>query len=96
MIELPNGEQDIEYVTKKVNHKTSPGMLTVDVQQLSCDDTGSNPITLEHKGKKLAINHIGNLQFFEYDVDNDKSKELYILSYASCQGYLKIYRISKR
>lgn len=93
--ELPNGEWDMYYVNEKVKHKTSFGNLTVDVQNLSCDDTGRNPITLDYKGKILAINHIDNLQFFEYDIDKNGSKEIYLLSYASCQGYLKIYKISK-
>lgn len=93
--EFPDGEVDIEYVKKKVVHKISFGNLTVDVQDAKCMDTGTNPISLIYKSTILQINHIDNLQFFEFDVNKNGYKELYIISYASCQGMVKIYKISK-
>lgn len=93
--ELPNGEWDIKYVKEKVKHKTHLGVLTVDVQDSKCDDTGTNPISIDYKGQSLTIKNIDNLQFFEYDTNNDGKKELYILTYASCQGFLKIYKVGK-
>ena len=93
--ELPSGEWDIKYVEEKIEHKTSYGNLTVDVQNAKCDDTGTNPITINHNGQILSINSIDNLQFFEFDVDENGINELYILSYASCSGYLKVYKIEK-
>lgn len=91
--ELPNKEWDITYLEKDVAHKTSLGELIVHVKQLKCDDTGTNPVSLKRKEGNLEILDIDNLQFFEYDLNNDGQNELYILSYASCQGYLKIYKI---
>ena len=93
--ELPNGEWDIKYVKEKVMHKTHLGVLTVDVQDSKCDDTGTNPISIDYKGQSLTIKNIDNLQFLEYDTDNDGKKELYILTYASCEGFLKIYKVEK-
>lgn len=91
--ELPNGEWDIKYIEKDVEHKTSFGELVVHIKQLKCDDTGTNPLTLKRQEGNLEILNIDNLQFFEYDMNKDDKNELYILSYASCQGYLKIYKI---
>lgn len=93
--ELPNGEWDINYIEKDVDHKTSLGELVVHIKQLKCDDTGTNPVTLKRQEGNLEILNIDNLQFFEYDLNNDGQNELYILSYASCQGYLKIYKIEE-
>jgi len=93
--ELPNGEWDIKYLEKDVEHKTSLGELVVHIKQLKCDDTGTNPITLKRQEGNLEILNIDNLQFFEYDINKDGKNELYILSYASCQGYLKIYKIEE-
>jgi antitoxin component YwqK of YwqJK toxin-antitoxin module len=93
--ELPNGEYDIKYIEKDIVHKTSLGELVVHVKHLKCDDTGTNPITLKRPEGNLEILNIDNLQFFEYDINKDGKNELYILSYASCQGYLKIYKIEK-
>ncbi len=93
--ELPNGEWDIKYIEKDVDHKTSLGKLVIHIKQLKCDDTGTNPVTLKRQEGNLEILNIDNLQFFEYDINNDGKNELYILSYASCQGYLKIYKIEE-
>lgn len=93
--ELTNGEWDFKYIEKDVDHEVSLGELVVHIEWLKCDDTGSNPITIERPEGNLEILNIDNLQFFEYDIDNDGKNELYILSYASCEGYLKIYKIEE-
>jgi hypothetical protein len=94
--ELPDGEFKIKYIKKEVNHQTSLGELTVHIKQLKCDDTGMNPITLKRDEGDLVISNIDNIQFFEYDINQDGKNELYILSYASCEGYLKIYKIQEQ
>lgn len=93
-VEDANGEIDVERTYTPEKHQTSFGELTVNVQNLQCNDTGSNPVSLIHKGKELKINQIDNLEFFEFDRDQDNKNELYLLSYKSCMGYLKIYRIA--
>lgn len=93
--ELPNGEWDFKYIEKDVDHEVSLGELVVHIEWLKCDDTGSNPITIERPEGNLEILNVDNLQFFEYDINNDGKDELYILSYASCEGYLKIYKIEE-
>ena len=92
---LPNGEWDIKYIEKNIEHRTSLGELVVHIKQLKCDDTGTNPVTLKRQEGNLEILNIDNLQFFEHDLNNDGKNELYIISYASCQGYLKIYKIEE-
>lgn len=54
-----------------------------------------NPITLKRSEGNLEIRNIQNLKFFESDVNADGKNELYVLSYASCQGHLKIYKIEE-
>jgi len=41
----------------------------------------------------LFLKEIDNIHFFEYDLDENGEKELYIFSYASCESYLKIYKV---
>ena len=61
-----------------------------------CMDTGRNPIKITRNGKTLLFNDIGNLIFFEFDSDNDGKKELYILSYFSCEGRLECYKVDDK
>lgn len=93
--ELPNDEWNVSYQKENIDHTTSFGLLTVSVRDAKCDDTGTNPISLNYHGQILEINDLDNLQFFEFDIDHDGRNELYILSYASCRGYLKVYKIQR-
>jgi len=94
--ERTDGTFDFKYLTKKVKHNTSLGKLIVHVQMQQCDDTGSNPITIKRKEGNLMISGIGNLQFFEYDLNKDGKNEIYIISYRSCAGEVKIYKVEEQ
>ncbi len=94
--ELSDGEFKIKYIKKDVSHQTSLGELIVHIKQQKCDDTGTNPITLKRNEGNLVISNIDNIQFFEFDINQDGKNELYILSYASCEGYLKIIKIQEQ
>jgi len=93
--ELENGEWDVKYVYDTIDHKSSLGKIEVIRKKLKCVDTGRNPLKIHRNGKTLEFKDIDNLQFFEYDLDNDGNKGLYVLTYQSCNGLLKIYEVKK-
>ncbi|MFH1320361.1 MAG: hypothetical protein ABII90_06895 [Bacteroidota bacterium] len=93
--ELPSGKRDVKYVNEKIIHKIGLGNLEVERKRLKCDDTGTNPITIYRNGKKLEFKEIDNLQFFEFDTDSNGKNELYVLTYRSCSGLLRIYKIDE-
>ncbi|MBI4946415.1 MAG: toxin-antitoxin system YwqK family antitoxin [Bacteroidetes bacterium] len=90
---LKNGEYDISYVLEKKYFTTQVGKVEIERKQMSCDDTGYNPIRITNNNKSIYFKDIGNIIFFEYDSDKDGEKELYILNYFSCTGHLEIYKI---
>jgi hypothetical protein len=94
--DLKNGSVDIYYDTKKRHFKTQVGQIEVAPTQFGCDDTGQNPMKISRNGKTILFKDIGNLIFFEHDIDKDGKKELYVLDYFSCMGDLKIYKIDDK
>ena len=93
---LPNGEFSKKYEDGKVSHKIEFGEFEVDrKREPQCDDTGTNPITIYRNNKKLAFRNIRNLGVFECDIDDDGKCELFILSFACCEGLLTIYKVTE-
>jgi len=93
--ELKN--EDVKIICKvgKKSFKTRFGKIEVN-RQIGCMDTGKNPLRILHSRKTLQFNDIGNLMFFEFDGDNDKKTELYIVNFFTCGGRLEIYRIDDK
>ena len=91
-----DGTFEISYPEKDFTYRTSVGKLVVHTKRLQCMDTGNNPITISHKNKKLEFNALHNIYICEYDSDKDGKKELYIVSYQSCEAHFKIYRIKRK
>ncbi|MES2656639.1 MAG: hypothetical protein V4620_13675 [Bacteroidota bacterium] len=87
-------EEDIRYFERDETVPSKKYKITVHRQQLQCDDTGNNPLTIEYKGKTLSIANLKNIQIFEYDSDKNGQNEIYIISYMSCEGHYKILKIS--
>jgi hypothetical protein len=96
VIEKKNGTIDISYVLEKKYFNARLGKIEVNREQMRCDDTGNNPVTIIRNGKKLIFKDIGNVLFFEYDIDNDNKTELYLVNYYCCLGRLEIYKIDDK
>lgn len=94
--ENKKGNIEVYYFLEKKYYKSHLGKIEVERKQMGCDDTGNNPIRLIYKNKYIYFKDIGNLIFFEFDTDNDKTNELFILNYFCCMGRLEIYKITKR
>jgi len=90
-----NEEQEYtyEYVVEDVHFPMKNFEVIVHRQKAQCMDTGNNPITIVHKGKKMELFNLKNILFFTWDSDKNGSDELYIISYASCDGLYKILRV---
>ncbi len=58
-----------------------------------CGDTGHNPLKIVRKGKNLEFPYLRNILMFEYDIDQDGKKEIYLFDYACCENELTIYKI---
>jgi len=59
-----------------------------------CTDTGNNTLSILRNGKWLKFLSKGNVFFFEYDIDNDNFKEMYLLEHEVCKNIMKIYKIN--
>ncbi len=90
---LKSGDFYISYDTTKKYFATQIGKMKISPTSLGCDDTGRNPFKITRNGKSIYFKDIGNLTFFEYDIEKDGMKELYILNSFSCRGRLEIYKI---
>jgi hypothetical protein len=58
-----------------------------------CNDTGNNPFEVQLDSGRIVFNEIENLQFFEYDLDQNGRNEIYVVNFASCMSYITILRI---
>lgn len=90
-----NNEEDVRYFERDEKIANSSYNITVHRNQLQCQDTGNNPMTIEFQGKTLELKDLKNVQIFEYDANRDGVNELYIISYQSCLGLVKILRVMK-
>jgi hypothetical protein len=69
------------------------GQLIIEAGGLQCMDTGINrPIIKNEKGI-VDFGWLGNLKLFEYDLNTDGEKEIYVISYQTCVQYVAIYKI---
>ena len=92
---IKNGLQEPFYKLEKVKIKMGTHNLIIDRKKMSCDDTGNNPLTLIDKSnKKIMFKNIKNLIVFEYDIDNDGVKEIYIIDYIICQSKITMYSVA--
>lgn len=73
--------------------KKNVGTVYVTTKSAGCYDTGNHEISVFRKAKWLRFYNSGNLFFFEYDVDQDGFGELYLFSYESCKGVMRIYKL---
>ena len=86
-------EYTYEYVLEDVHYPMKNFEVIVHRQKAQCMDTGNNPVTILHKGKKLELLNLKNILFFPFDADKNGADELYIISYQSCDGLYKILRV---
>ncbi|WP_163217345.1 hypothetical protein [Bacteroides sp. 224] len=93
MQKLPDGTSKVNYDLGKKYFQTDVGTLELKRESGGCDDTGKNPFEIQHNGNSLMFTNIGNLCFFEYDLDKNGKKELFVLNYHICASYLALYKI---
>ncbi len=89
-----NNEEDVRYFERDDVVPSKDYKIIVHREDLNCDDTGNNPLTIEYKGKKVSISNLKNVQVFEYDVNKNGLNVIYIISFESCEGRYKILRVS--
>ncbi|MFT5819336.1 MAG: hypothetical protein ACI8ZM_000559 [Crocinitomix sp.] len=69
------------------------GQLGVYPMGMQCMDTGKNGLGLKNDIGKVQFCELRNLKLFEFDLNQDGSKEIYVVSYATCAQFVSIYKI---
>ncbi|KOY86640.1 hypothetical protein AD998_11250 [bacterium 336/3] len=94
---VPDGQGGIKFIYDPdiMNFNSTFGKIQVYRTHFGCDDTGRNPLKIVNEKSSLYFKNIGNLLFFEYDLDNNKQKELYVINFHCCTQRIKIYRVVK-
>lgn len=93
--ENKDGEIEISYLLRKNKFPAQAGTVEIEQKQMRCDDTGYNPVKITRDGKSIYFKDAGNVILFEYDVDGNGTKEIYLINYFSCMGWLQIYKITE-
>ena len=89
-----NSNLEYQKSTYKVRENFKNCHAIIHRNQNGCGDTGTNPIDLYFKRKKIKFTKIDNVQIIEYDLDKNGENEIYIISYVSCCHLVKIFKIS--
>lgn len=84
-----------EYTTldQKETLEFEKGTVNIDFKGLGCMDSGINSFTLKNEQGVLALKDLANIQVFEFDLDDNGKKEVYLVSYTICIGHMEIYKI---
>jgi len=93
--EIKKDRNNINDSNEKESFKTQLGKIEVQHKRMVCDNTGHHPVTLTNDNKTIYFKDIGNLIFFEHDIDKGGNKEFFIVNYSSCKGTLEIYKIDE-
>ncbi|NUP06266.1 MAG: hypothetical protein HOW73_09430 [Polyangiaceae bacterium] len=95
-------KETFSYCGKSIDQERQPVSLPFDVGEVAirsvemiCDDTGVNEVRVRDGSNWVELTSTLNVELFEYDTDNDQSKELYVISTQECGGWLRIMRIRR-
>lgn len=97
-ISSENKSNDIishEYTTlnEKETLEFEKGTVNINFEGLGCMDTGINSFTLKNEHGILTLNDLANIQVFEFDLNGNGEKEVYVVSYTICIGHMEVYKI---
>lgn len=84
-----------EYTTldEKETLDFEKGTIEIDFKGLGCMDSGINSFTLKNKLGILTLKDLANIQVFEFDLNGNGEKEVYLVSYTICIGHMEVYKI---
>lgn len=82
------------YGERKVKkYQFSNGSLTMKYQGQSCNDADFVSTSLHYDKGTIELSKLLNASFFEYDLDNDGTKEQYLLGTRNCSQELVLLRV---
>jgi hypothetical protein len=82
---------DIQYDNTVLQFEEGNGLVKNNF--MYCNDTAKNDFELSNKSGKLVMKDLGNLHLFEFDLDQNGQKEIYLISYFVCLDQVSVFRI---
>lgn len=58
-----------------------------------CTDSGWNSMKVKYDEGNVYLKNMNNIKFFEYDLNKNGRKEIYVIHFSCCDEKMKIYRI---